>query len=80
MLKKVWNGNPRWFTLIWLIILPAYMLLMIFRGNDQIMTGLLFVLFAASGIRDWNRLRTLAVFSFILAGVLLIVDLKMTLG
>lgn len=80
MFKKVWNGNPRWFTLIWTVILLAYMLLMVFRRNDEIMTGLLFILFAAVGVRDWNKLRKLAVFSFVLAGVLLIVDLKTMIG
>ncbi|QSF43825.1 hypothetical protein [Paenibacillus tianjinensis] len=80
MLKKVWNGNPRWFTLIWSFIMLTYILLMVFRRNDEIMTGLLFVLFVAVGVRDWNKLRRLAVFSFILAGVFLIIDLKTMLG
>ncbi len=75
MLKKVWSNNPRWFTVLWAVTITAYICLMLFRGTEQIMTGLMAMLFTIAGLRDWNRLRKLAVFSYSLAAVFLVICL-----
>ncbi|CAM4423003.1 hypothetical protein PATY110618_14155 [Paenibacillus typhae] len=73
MLKKVWSNNPRWFTVLWAVTITAYIGLMLFHETDQIMTVLMAVLFTAAGVRDWNRQRKLALFSYFLAVVFIVI-------
>ncbi|OAB34259.1 hypothetical protein PMSD_14920 [Paenibacillus macquariensis subsp. defensor] len=66
MIKKYFTKFPLWFTIIWCLVVLAYIILILTNQNILIMTGLAIVMYVANAIRTWKSERGLAIVSCIL--------------
>jgi len=65
MIRKIFTEYPRWFAVIWSLVVLLFLYCLFFNQNILIMMAGSIVLYIANGIRAWRKERTLAIVSFV---------------